>query len=105
MADGIGVERDMTHIEFHEILASLDALLPEQMQQLRRELDIKLSSSLTTGQTEGEPSEQELQRRLFQAGLLSEIKPPITDMAPYRNRKAVPIQGEPLSETVIRERR
>jgi Arc/MetJ-type ribon-helix-helix transcriptional regulator len=52
-----------------------------------------------------EPSSQELQRRLFDAGLLSEIKPPITDPTPYQNRQAVPIQGEPLSETVIRERR
>ena len=48
---------------------------------------------------------QALQQRLLQAGLIHETKPPITDMAPYRNRQAVPIQGEPLSETVIRERR
>ena len=52
-----------------------------------------------------EPSAQELQRRLFEAGVLSEIKPPITDFTPYRQRRAVPIQGEPLSETILRERR
>jgi Arc/MetJ-type ribon-helix-helix transcriptional regulator len=56
-------------------------------------------------QAEDEPSSQELQRRLFEAGATSEIKPPITDLTPYWNRQAVPIQGEPLSETVIRERR
>jgi Arc/MetJ-type ribon-helix-helix transcriptional regulator len=56
-------------------------------------------------QAEDEPGSQELQRRLLNAGLLSEIKPPITDLTPYRNRQAVPIQGEPLSETIIRERR
>jgi Arc/MetJ-type ribon-helix-helix transcriptional regulator len=50
-------------------------------------------------------ADQELQRRLFAAGLLSEIKPPITDPTPWNGRKAVPIEGEPLSETVIRERR
>jgi hypothetical protein len=55
--------------------------------------------------TEEELANQELQRRLFDAGLLSEIKPPIRDLTPYRNRQAVPIKGEPLSETVIRERR
>lgn len=48
---------------------------------------------------------QELQRRLMEAGIISEIKPPITDLAPYQNRRAVPIQGEPISETLIRERR
>jgi Arc/MetJ-type ribon-helix-helix transcriptional regulator len=52
-----------------------------------------------------EPSAQELQRRLFEAGVLSEFKPPITDFTPYRQRRAVPIQGEPLSETILRERR
>ena len=54
---------------------------------------------------EDEPSALDLQRRLFEAGVISEIKAPITDFTPYRNRQAVPIQGEPLSETVIRERR
>lgn len=49
--------------------------------------------------------DEELQRRLVEAGLLSEIKPPITDFAPYTDRKTVPVQGESLSETVIRERR
>ena len=55
--------------------------------------------------TPEEIADQELQRRLLAAGIISEIKPPITDMTPYRNRRAVPIQGEPISETVIRERR
>ena len=45
------------------------------------------------------------QRGLFEAGLLSEIKPPLRDLTRYRDRKAIPIQGERLSETVIRERR
>jgi len=52
-----------------------------------------------------EPDSQELQRRLLKAGIISEIKPPITDLTPYQNRQAVPIQGEPISETAIRERR
>ena len=55
--------------------------------------------------TPEEIADQELQRRLLEAGIISEIKPPITDLTPYRNRRAVPIQGEPMSETVIRERR
>jgi Arc/MetJ-type ribon-helix-helix transcriptional regulator len=59
----------------------------------------------TAAVAEEEPSAQELQRRLLEAGVLSEIKPPITDLTPYRQRQAVPIQGEPLSETVLRERR
>lgn len=60
------------------------------------------------GQPELTPEEiadQELQRRLLAAGIISEIRPPITDLTPYQNRRAVPIQGEPISETAIRERR
>jgi hypothetical protein len=94
--------QDMTHSEFNHLLSSLGALSPEQMQELRRELDGRIATAATK---QPAATDEELQRRLFEAGLLSEIKPPITDLTPYRNRKAVPIQGEPLSETVIRERR
>ncbi len=66
----------------------------------------------TPGNATGQPiltpeeiADQELQHHLFDAGIISEIRPPITDLAPYRNRRAVPIQGEPISETAIRERR
>ena len=45
------------------------------------------------------------QRRLVESGVLSEEKLPITDLSPYRDRHPVSIQGEPLSETIIRERR
>jgi Arc/MetJ-type ribon-helix-helix transcriptional regulator len=63
------------------------------------------ADTIGASRAEGQPNAAELQRRLVEAGVLSEIKPPITDLAPYRNRQAVSIQGEPLSETVLRERR
>ena len=62
-------------------------------------------TTLPPNLTPEEIADQELQRRLVEAGIISEIKPPITDLTPYQNRRAVPIQGEPISETVIRERR
>lgn len=52
-----------------------------------------------------EPSNLEMQRRLLQAGLISEIKLPITDLTPYQHRQAITVRGEPLSEAIIRERR
>jgi Arc/MetJ-type ribon-helix-helix transcriptional regulator len=88
--------------------ASVDDAMTEAARRLLRELkqdQARQPGNATTGHAEEEPSGQELQRRLFNAGVLSEIKPPITDLTPYQNRQAVPIQGEPLSETVIRERR
>jgi Arc/MetJ-type ribon-helix-helix transcriptional regulator len=63
------------------------------------------AAAAPSAQAGAEPSAQELQRRLFEAGVIGEIKPPMTDLAAYRHRQAVPIQGEPLSETVLRERR
>jgi hypothetical protein len=38
----------MTPNDFHHIVQSLDALSPEQMQQHRRELDVKLASMEAT---------------------------------------------------------
>jgi Arc/MetJ-type ribon-helix-helix transcriptional regulator len=45
------------------------------------------------------------QRRLYEAGVLSEVKPPVADLSPYRGRQPASVQGELLSQTVIRERR
>jgi hypothetical protein len=98
----------MTDNEFNHLLSHIDALSPDQIRQLRHELDNKFASSDADAQTiltAEEETEQDLQRRLFAAGLLSEIKPPrrvTTGNVPFA---PVPIKGEPLSETVIRERR
>lgn len=98
----------MSQNEFHHILNSVNALSPDQMRQLRDELDSKLASTAGVDQfalTPEELAEQELQRRLVAAGVLSEVKPP-PRFIPARERfTPVTIQGEPLSETIIRERR
>jgi tetratricopeptide (TPR) repeat protein len=49
--------------------------------------------------------EDQLEQRLFEQGFLRKINKPITDFAPYKNRKTIKIKGKPLSETVIEERR
>jgi hypothetical protein len=53
---------------------------------------------------QGELTSQYVQQRLFHAGLISEFNPRITDLTPYQNRRAVPIQGEPIFVTALRER-
>jgi hypothetical protein len=88
----------MTNLE--EIVNAVKALPPEEQAELRRRLDA----------LPGRPGElandlnERAQRALYEAGLLSEIKPPITDARPYR-RDPIKIKGKPLSETVIEERR
>ena len=98
----------MTQSEFNHLLGSINALSQEQMGQLRRALDSRLASSLAADQpplTEEELADQEAQRRLFEAGLLSEIKPPRRVSTETEEFAPLVIKGEPLSETVIRERR
>lgn len=98
----------ITHSEFNKLLSSVAALSPEQMRQLRDELDSKLASRVPATQpdlTPEELAEQEVQRRLVEAGVLSEVKPPPRFMPQRERFTPVPIKGEPLSETVIRERR
>jgi hypothetical protein len=96
----------MTYSEFNHLLGSINSLSQEQMRQLRYAIDTRLAPAATEDRQAAEQQVSiEMQRKLLEAGIIGEIRPPITDLAPYRNRKAVPIQGEPISETVIRERR
>ena len=98
----------MTNSEFNHILGSINALSPEQMQQLRHELDHKLGAlDAQSGPplTEAEQADQEAQRRLLAAGIISEIKPSRRVPTETERFTPIPIQGEPLSETIIRERR
>ncbi len=94
----------MTQHEFTHILSLVDALSPEQVRQLYQELEGRLAAQ-NTGLTEEEAAEQETQRLLFESGLLSEIKPPRRLIPSHDQFTPISIEGEPLSETIIRERR
>jgi hypothetical protein len=98
----------MTHSEFNYLLGSISALSEEQMRQLRRELDSKLASPAAHSEhplTDEERADEEAQRRLLAAGVISEIKPSRRISTGTERFTPIPIQGEPLSETIIRERR
>ena len=81
---------------------SLDAAMTEAARLLLERLDQEQCDHRAAPAV---ASDEALQRRLLEAGIVSEIKPPIQDFKPYQHRQAVPIHGEPLSETIIRERR
>jgi hypothetical protein len=98
----------MTYNEFNHLLSSINALSPEQLRQLRRELDNKLGSSAVGGEpplTAEELADQEAQRRLLAAGVICEIKPSRRIATETERFTPISVQGEPLSETIIRERR
>ncbi|MEX2120727.1 MAG: hypothetical protein WD847_14140 [Pirellulales bacterium] len=87
--------------DIDKLIEEVRGLPPEDQQRIRTVLEEELSSP-SFGQRS---PKEELHRRLIQSGLLKEVKPPITDFEPYRNRQPFKIEGKPLSETVIEERR
>ncbi len=87
----------MATVTLDKVWEEVKALTPDEQQQLRTQLD-RLLESLSS-----RSAEEELQRRLLEAGLLSEIKPPITDFTPYQNRKPIEVKGKPISEVIIEE--
>ncbi|ODU01849.1 MAG: hypothetical protein ABS79_01120 [Planctomycetes bacterium SCN 63-9] len=94
--------------DFGQILSLIHGLSTEQMQQLKRELDRKLTSPaepvspLPGGE---EFADQEAQRRLLAAGVISEIKPSRRTSTPTEQFTPISIPGEPISATIVRERR
>jgi tetratricopeptide (TPR) repeat protein len=49
--------------------------------------------------------QQRLDEKLQESGLIKEVRGPITDFSPYKNRTLMPVGGKPLSEIVIENRR
>ena len=93
-----------------EIVNAVKGLAPGEQAEVRRRLNTLPAEA---SETEAGPDDkrqaaidldQRVQRALYEAGLVREIKPPITDPTPYR-REPIAIKGKPLSETVIEERR
>ena len=98
----------MSSHEFHQLLEILPALSLDQLQLLRHECDLAartVKKDEPVALSDAELADQQLQRRLMAAGLVSEIKPPVRRMTSTRAFAPITVSGEPLSETIIRERR
>ncbi len=88
----------MAHVQFDKVVKDVKALSPAQ-QQLRALLDTLLAPSAP------QLTEEEFERKLVEVGILSAVKPPITDFTPYQRRQPVETTGKPLSEVILEERR
>ena len=84
-----------------------------KMAMLRRELDSKMASArLSSTSRPAQPppsrsmpmSEDEFKRQLLKSGLMTSLPTP-ADPAARPAFQPIAIDGEPLSETIIRERR
>jgi hypothetical protein len=110
----------MTHTDFNQLLNSINGLTPQQMRQLRQQLDQRLSQPKEpTAQPSGKsakrkkaapkPAEKPMTRAefdqyLLDVGLMSQLPDTEADFDDPDDQ-LIEIKGEPLSETIIRERR
>jgi hypothetical protein len=115
----------MTQIDFNHILASVEALSPGQMRKLLRELEDRMAATAQRpapgrpaatakakrGAAKPAPAPKEplsideLHRQMMARGLITRLPDPALDLDDDPDDQPVPIKGEPLSETIIRERR
>jgi hypothetical protein len=78
-------------------MQEVESLDPADRAELRRRLDALEESD--------EALIREVDRRLIEKGLLKSAPPPITDWSRIRNWHPVKMEGPPLSELIIEERR
>lgn len=89
----------MAHTTLERVLREVEVLTPQEQHALRKQLDNPL------GRAPAESLEDELEQRLFENGLLSELRPPITDLTPYQSREPKKAKGQPVSQLIVEERR
>ena len=89
----------MTQVQFEKVVEEVKALSPAEQRKLRTMLDTFLAPA------DAPMTEDEFARKLVEFGVLSEVKPPITDLASYQKRQPVETTGKPLSEVILEERR
>jgi hypothetical protein len=92
----IGEEESMGKVTVDQVLAAAKTLSRAEQQQVRDTLDAWLRP---------EGLEEQLERRLYEAGPLRDIRP--SGAAPVSSPRCppVPVSGPPVSETLIEERR
>jgi UDP:flavonoid glycosyltransferase YjiC (YdhE family) len=108
----------MTHSDFNHLLSSLEGLSAEQARQLRQQLDRQIAQPKAPAVRKpakraraATPKKKPLTRdefnqHLLKIGLISSLPDPSLDIDDDDpDDQPVTIKGEPLSETIIRERR
>ena len=111
----------MTHSDFNHLLASVSSLSPEQARQLRHQLERQVAPPPTkpptqTADNSAKPATpasakrkpltaDEFNQQLFAAGRIASLPDPALDIDDDPDDVPVPIKGEPLSKTILRERR
>lgn len=70
-----------------------------------RKVRVLVDSLLEKQETAPTMSEEEFEWHLYEKGIIGKPPPPITDFSRYESYKPITVTGEPISETIIKERR
>lgn len=79
----------------------------EQLSEDDLQIVRNIVNSLLEKKKEAKPkmTEEEFEQHLYEKGIIDEVKPPITDFSRYDDYELITVKGEPISETIIKERR
>jgi hypothetical protein len=100
--------------DIHKLIEQIKAIPPEDQQRVRAALDAApaAASEEAFGKeapggelSADERAELRFQERLVSAGLLKEVRPRRRDQRAFDRFQPVRVEGKPLSETIIEERR
>lgn len=88
-------------VTIEQIEHKVKMLSAEDLRKVRELVD----SLLEKKESKPQMTEEEFERHLYEKGIISEVKPPITDFSRYDDYQPITVTGEPISETIIKERR
>ncbi len=87
----------MAKVTLDQIVQEIKTLAPDERRQLREMLDAMMVPA------EEEDKRKALHQALRAAGLVTQLRQPRATDTP--NRRRIEVQGKPVSETIIEERR
>ena len=89
----------MTSSNLDRLIEEVKTLTAEEQRNLRNFVDELLAKSAS------QMTEEEFEQHLLKRGVISRIPPRIRDASFYANRKLIEVEGKPVSEIIIEERR
>jgi len=87
-------------VTVEQIVNEVQTLSAADLRKVRNAVD----SILETKETKPPITEEEFAQYLYEKGIIGKPPPPLTDFSRYENYKPVRVEGEPVSETIIKER-
>jgi hypothetical protein len=87
-----------------EIIQQVKRLPPGELKELRQMLETVIEEA-TAPTTAALMNEDEFEQQMEASGFLRRALPLVTNLTPYENYQPVKVQGRPLSEMIVEERR